>query len=85
MKQIDNRQKIITKSRVGRAGKHDPHVIHDKCGHEHHEHDHEKDETQKTTPLKPITHQKIGRNEPCPCGSGKKYKKCCLDKDESNG
>lgn len=20
----------------------------------------------------------IGRNEPCPCGSGKKYKKCCL-------
>ena len=23
---------------------------------------------------------KIGRNEPCPCGSGKKYKYCCLDK-----
>ncbi len=22
--------------------------------------------------------QKIGRNEPCPCGSGKKYKNCCL-------
>lgn len=22
---------------------------------------------------------KIGRNEPCPCGSGKKYKKCCLE------
>ncbi len=22
----------------------------------------------------------IGRNEPCPCGSGRKYKKCCLDK-----
>jgi len=22
---------------------------------------------------------KIGRNDPCPCGSGKKYKKCCLD------
>ena len=21
----------------------------------------------------------IGRNDPCPCGSGKKYKKCCLD------
>lgn len=21
---------------------------------------------------------KIGRNSPCPCGSGKKYKKCCL-------
>ncbi|BCR05385.1 UPF0225 protein [Desulfuromonas versatilis] len=22
----------------------------------------------------------VGRNDPCPCGSGKKYKKCCLDK-----
>ncbi|MHC4715965.1 MAG: SEC-C metal-binding domain-containing protein [Planctomycetota bacterium] len=26
---------------------------------------------------------KAGRNDPCPCGSGKKYKKCCLGKDES--
>ncbi|MCD5452255.1 YecA family protein [Lactobacillus delbrueckii] len=24
--------------------------------------------------------KKIGRNEPCPCGSGLKYKKCCIDK-----
>ena len=24
-------------------------------------------------------HTKIGRNSPCPCGSGKKYKKCCLN------
>jgi hypothetical protein len=24
---------------------------------------------------------KVGRNDPCPCGSGKKYKKCCLGKD----
>jgi SEC-C motif-containing protein len=24
---------------------------------------------------------KIGRNDPCPCGSGKKYKKCCADKN----
>jgi len=24
--------------------------------------------------------QKVGRNDPCPCGSGKKYKKCCLAK-----
>lgn len=23
---------------------------------------------------------KVGRNDPCPCGSGKKYKKCCLDR-----
>lgn len=26
--------------------------------------------------------KKIGRNEPCPCGSGKKYKKCCLNKEQ---
>ncbi len=25
-------------------------------------------------------HRKVGRNDPCPCGSGKKYKKCCLNK-----
>jgi len=25
--------------------------------------------------------RKLGRNEPCHCGSGRKYKKCCLDKD----
>jgi tetratricopeptide (TPR) repeat protein len=25
----------------------------------------------------------IGRNDPCPCGSGKKYKKCCLGRDEA--
>ena len=22
----------------------------------------------------------VGRNDPCPCGSGKKYKKCCINK-----
>lgn len=26
-----------------------------------------------------IAEKKIGRNEPCPCGSGKKYKKCCAE------
>ncbi|WP_371680590.1 SEC-C metal-binding domain-containing protein [Microvirga sp. KLBC 81] len=30
---------------------------------------------QPVTP-KP-TFGKVGRNDPCPCGSGKKYKKCC--------
>lgn len=28
---------------------------------------------------------KVGRNEPCPCGSGKKYKRCCLEKYEAAG
>ncbi len=35
---------------------------------------------QGRTPLvkqAPIRHQKIARNAPCPCGSGKKYKRCC--------
>lgn len=26
-----------------------------------------------------------GRNDPCPCGSGKKYKKCCLSRDQTQG
>src|SRR6266704_852102 len=28
-----------------------------------------------------VTSMNAGRNDPCPCGSGKKYKKCCLGKD----
>lgn len=32
----------------------------------------------KTAPRQqPEKHEKIGRNDPCPCGSGKKYKNCC--------
>lgn len=26
---------------------------------------------------------KIGRNDPCPCGSGQKYKRCCLPRDDA--
>ncbi len=29
--------------------------------------------------------KKVGRNDPCPCGSGKKYKKCCLNKPQTSG
>lgn len=32
---------------------------------------------QRGVYVNPRTEPKIGRNEPCPCGSGKKYKKCC--------
>jgi SWIM/SEC-C metal-binding protein len=28
-------------------------------------------------PVPKTAEKKVGRNEPCPCGSGKKYKKCC--------
>ena len=38
------------------------------CGHGH-DHDHSHTFVRKDP--------KIGRNDPCPCGSGKKYKKCC--------
>ena len=27
--------------------------------------------------------KKVGPNDPCPCGSGKKYKKCCMQKDKA--
>jgi len=30
------------------------------------------------TPVNPIASGRIGKNEPCPCGSGKKFKKCCF-------
>ena len=28
--------------------------------------------------------QRVGRNDPCPCGSGKKFKKCCINKSSGN-
>ncbi|MBX6755380.1 MAG: SEC-C domain-containing protein, partial [Thermorudis peleae] len=30
---------------------------------------------------RPAKKRKVGRNDPCPCGSGKKYKQCCLPKE----
>lgn len=33
--------------------------------------------TEKARPYVKRADQKVGRNDPCPCGSGKKYKKCC--------
>lgn len=43
---------------------HGPH-----CNHGHHHHE----------ALRPLTRTapKVGRNDPCPCGSEKKFKKCC--------
>jgi hypothetical protein len=35
---------------------------------------------KSTTPSSTESKAKAGRNDPCPCGSGKKYKKCCLQK-----
>jgi len=33
--------------------------------------------TEIKTKLEEMGSTKVGRNDPCPCGSGKKYKKCC--------
>ena len=41
------------------------------------------DKTVKRQPVRKAA--KIGPNDPCPCGSGKKYKKCCRDKDLAAG
>ncbi len=37
------------------------------------------DKTVKKQPVR--AEKKVGPNDPCPCGSGKKYKKCCRDKE----
>jgi len=40
------------------------------------------DGTQVDRKMEPIRHrgQRVGRNDPCPCGSGKKFKNCCMRK-----
>ena len=35
------------------------------------------DKPAKKKPVVKKAAEKVGRNDPCPCGSGKKYKKCC--------
>jgi preprotein translocase subunit SecA len=58
---------------------HDHGPAHGQVGHIHgpdcnHGHSHHAPIEQYFRPT-----AKIGRNEPCPCGSGKKHKKCCLN------
>ncbi len=40
--------------------------------------------TVKKAPVRAAA-KKVGPNDPCPCGSGKKYKKCCMQKDKTEG
>ncbi len=42
-------------------------------------------EAVKQQPKRNTRAQKVGRNDPCPCGSGKKYKKCCGLKESGEG
>lgn len=44
----------------------------------------QKDRDFLPAPDTSTSERKIGRNDPCPCGSGKKYKKCCLPKSISS-
>jgi hypothetical protein len=48
------------------------------CGEEH-GHSHEHGEDDGDVAAEPIVREapRVGRNDPCPCGSGKKHKKCC--------
>ena len=39
--------------------------------------------TVKKVPIR--KEKKAGPNDPCPCGSGRKYKKCCMQKDKESG
>ena len=50
------------------------------CGHDHHHHGH-----HHHAPVVTYQHAapKVGRNDVCPCGSGKKYKKCCLEHERA--
>ena len=39
------------------------------------------DSSVKKQPVRSAS-SKVGPNDPCPCGSGKKYKKCCMQKEK---
>lgn len=60
------------------------HVHGPDCDHDHHDHGHVHgpncNHDHHHAPVMQVVRSgpKVGRNEPCPCGSGKKYKKCCL-------
>lgn len=58
----------------------DEHACGPGCGHDHsHDHDHR---PAFVPPMSPETFKhdtiQVGRNDACPCGSGKKFKKCCM-------
>jgi hypothetical protein len=41
------------------------------------------EDLESLTAPRPVNRPSAGRNDACPCGSGKKYKKCCLDADQA--
>lgn len=88
MKPIDNRQKELQQLRVQRTLKSSKNPFVSKGKEKEHLHAPEgkhSDGGAKEPHPETTVHvgPKIGRNDPCPCGSGKKYKKCCLSKTQS--
>ncbi|NCX94194.1 MAG: zinc chelation protein SecC [Gammaproteobacteria bacterium] len=58
---------------------HTAHVHGPDCDHDHSHQEHIHHPGCSHYPNEPYVRQgeKVGRNDPCPCGSGFKYKKCC--------
>lgn len=88
MKQIDNRQKQLIQLRAqkGLRGHKNPSAFKGK-GKAGSYVPSEKSGEEKSVPVPEVSgpegaaqkaQAKVGRNDPCPCGSGKKFKKCCL-------
>ncbi len=92
MKQTDNRQKELTQLRAQRTLKSSKNPFVAKSKEKEHIHlpsdkpaQDEEMQTKEPHPETTVHHTgpKVGRNDPCPCGSGKKYKKCCLSKSQA--
>ncbi len=94
MKQIDNRQKqqILMRAQKAFLGGKNPVLPKEKVKERIHSATpagSEKSSSKATNSVEETapgnvfhrTESKVGRNDPCPCGSGKKYKKCCLNKE----
>ncbi len=79
---LDERLRLHGLAPVFEAEQHDEHdhSAHEHGNHGHKDHDHEHGAHDHQNTAAPATEalpaQKPGRNDPCPCGSGKKYKKC---------
>ena len=75
----DSRDAYGSKSFIQKyvAEKCDEHGWHYIIGFEPEEPEDISDLEKMLNPAKPVKSIKVNRNEPCPCGSGKKHKKCC--------
>jgi uncharacterized protein YecA (UPF0149 family) len=75
---LDERLRLHGLAPVFEAERHEEHDHegHDHEGHDHAGHDHGAHTGQVATTAAAPNVDKPGRNDPCPCGSGKKYKKC---------